>query len=52
VRGLFFPEPGYTLGGRKKRVLTQAESYDPSHPTDHKFVENVIWEESQVLFVI
>src|SRR5258705_456754 len=41
----------YTLGGRKKRVLTQAESYDPSHPIDHKFVENVMWEESQVLFV-
>jgi len=51
VRSLFFPEAGYTLGGRKKRVLTQAESYDPSHPTDHKFVENVMWEESQVLFV-
>jgi hypothetical protein len=51
VRDLFFPEPGYTLGGRKKRVLTQAESYDPSYPTDHKFVENVMWEESQVVFV-
>ncbi len=51
VRELFFPEPGYTLGGRKKRVLTQAESYDPKFPTDSKFVENVIWEESQVVFV-
>ncbi len=51
VRSLFFPEPGYTLGGRKMRVLTQAESYDPSHSTDQKFVENVMWEESQVVFV-
>jgi hypothetical protein len=41
VRSLFFPEPGYTLGGRKKRVLTQAESYDPSHRTDHKFVDGL-----------
>lgn len=32
-------------------MLTEAESYDPSHPTDHKFVENVMWEESQVVFV-
>jgi hypothetical protein len=51
VRSLFFPEPGYTLGGRKKRVLTQAETYDPHFPTDAQFVENVMWEESQVLFV-
>jgi len=51
VRSLFFPDPGYTLGGRKKRVLTQAESFDPHFPSDAQFVENVIWEESQVLFV-
>ena len=48
VRNLFFFNPGYTLGGRKKRVLTQAEAFDPLlHPTDAQFVENVMWEESQ-----
>jgi len=51
VRSLFFPEPGDTLGGRKKRVLTQAESYDPHFPADAQFVENVMWEDSRVIFV-
>src|SRR5262245_41273985 len=51
VRQLFFPNPGYTLGGRKKQVLTQAQAFDPTHPTDAQFVENVMWEESQVVFV-
>jgi hypothetical protein len=51
VRNLFFFNRGYTLGERKKRVLTQAEAFDPLHPTDAQFVENVMWEESQVLFV-
>ena len=51
VRDLFFPEPGSTLGGRKKQVLTQAQVFDPAHPTDVQFVENVMWEESRVVFV-
>ena len=51
VRHLFFPDPGYTLGGRKKQVLSQAQVFDPAHPTDAQFVENVMWEESQVVFV-
>jgi hypothetical protein len=51
VRALFFANPGYTLGGRKKQVLTQAQEFDPVYPTDAKFVENVMWEESQVVFV-
>ncbi len=51
VRSLFFPEPGGTLGGRKKRVLTQAESYDPHFPADAQFVENIIWEDARVIFV-
>jgi hypothetical protein len=51
LRSLFFAEPGYTLGGRTKQVLTQAEAFDPNHPTDAQFVENVMWEESQVVFV-
>src|SRR5262249_46506106 len=51
VRALFFADPGYTLGGRKKQVLTQAQAFDPAYPTDAQFVENVLWEESQVVFV-
>jgi hypothetical protein len=51
VRDLFFPDPGVTLGGRKMRVLSQAEAFDPAHPTDAQFVENVMWEDSQVVFV-
>jgi calcineurin-like phosphoesterase family protein len=51
VRSLFFPDPGYTLGGRKKQVLSQAQAFDPAHPADAQFVENVMWEESRVVFV-
>ena len=51
VRELFFPDPGYTLGGRKMQVLTQARAFDPAFPADAQFVENVMWEESQVVFV-
>jgi len=51
VRSIFFSNPGYALGGRHKRVLTQAENFDPAHPSDANYVENVMWEQSQVLFV-
>jgi len=51
VRSIFFANPGYALGGRNKRVLTQALQYDPNHPEDSDYVENVMWEQSQVLFV-
>ncbi|HJZ50354.1 MAG TPA: metallophosphoesterase [Roseiflexaceae bacterium] len=51
VRSLFFADPGYTLGGRKKQVLTQAQEFDKAYPADAQFVENVMWEESQVVFV-
>jgi hypothetical protein len=51
VRSIFFPQAGVTLGGRKKQVLTQAESFYPAHPSDAKYVENVMWEQSKVLFV-
>ncbi len=51
VRSMFFANPGYTLGGRKKEVLTQAQEFDSAYPTDAQFVENVMWEESQVVFV-
>jgi hypothetical protein len=51
VRSLFFAHPGQTLGGRKKRVLTQAEEFHGAHSPDAQFVENVMWEDSRVIFV-
>ena len=51
IRSIFFGVPGYSLGGRKKQVITQAQSYDWAHPTDANYVENVMWEQSGVLFV-
>lgn len=51
VRQLFFPVPGETLGGRRKRVISQAQAYDPAHPADAEYVENVMWVQSKVLFV-
>jgi len=51
VRNLFFASPGYTLGGRKKQVISQRDAFDRRFGADAQFVENVMWEESQVLFV-
>jgi hypothetical protein len=51
VRDVFFAEPGVTLGGRRKQVLSQAQYFDPAHPGDGAFLENVIWVQSKVLFV-
>jgi hypothetical protein len=51
VRSLFFPQAGVTLGGRKKQVLSQAQSFDPAYPSDANFVENVMWEQARTLFV-
>jgi hypothetical protein len=51
VRSLFFPTAGDTLGGRKKHVISQATAYDHTHPSDAEYVENVMWEDSGVLFV-
>jgi hypothetical protein len=50
VRGLFFANPGVTLGGRKKQVISQSQ-VSADNPTDAQFVENVLWEESRVVFV-
>jgi hypothetical protein len=51
VRSLFFVHPGQTLGGREMEVETQAKEFDRAHPSDAQFVENVMWERSQVIFV-
>jgi hypothetical protein len=51
VRALFFPRPGLTIGGRAKPVFSQALVHDPAHRSDATFVENVMWKESEVVFV-
>jgi hypothetical protein len=51
LRSIFFAKPGYALGGRNKRLLSQSAYFDPAFPSDAKYVENVIWEESQTVFV-
>jgi hypothetical protein len=52
VRSIFFSKPGRTLGGGKKLVLSQSVLFDPRHPSDRKYVENVMWEQNRVLFVV
>ena len=51
VRQMFFPDPGRTLGEHRKRETSQSQAFDPAFPADAEYVENVMWEESQVLFV-
>lgn len=51
IRSIFFPQPNVTLGARKQLVLSQATAYDRRHPSDAKFVENVLWYQAGVLFV-
>ena len=51
LRSIFFQRPGRTLGGGNKLVLSQATLFDPRHPSDRKYVENVMWEQNRVLFV-
>jgi hypothetical protein len=51
VREIFFPRVGVTLGRHPALVLSQAEVPSPGHPADHRFVENVMWVQSNVLFV-
>ena len=51
VRSIFFSNPGHALGQRDKVLLSQADAFDPAHPGDAAFVENVMWEQSRTLFV-
>jgi hypothetical protein len=48
VRSIFFPRAGYTLGGAPRQVLSQAQV---ATGTDSNFIENVMWKQSQTLFV-
>jgi hypothetical protein len=50
VRSIFFAKPGLTLGG-KKLVVSQHFAFDRAHRSDSKYVENVMWDQSRVLFV-
>lgn len=51
VRSLFFARPGKTLGLNERDVWTQAKLFDPAFPADAQFVENVIWDDADVVFV-
>jgi len=51
IRSIFFPKVGKALGGGNKDVLSQAQAFDPSFPADAQYVENVMWQQSGVLFV-
>jgi hypothetical protein len=51
VRGLFFANPGLTLGGRVMEVKSQADADEDDNPADAQFVENVMWTQSNVVFV-
>ena len=53
VRSLFFPRPGVTLGGAgtEREVESQATEFEEEYPTDAQFVENVMWKQSNVVFV-
>jgi hypothetical protein len=51
IRQIFFSQPGEALGGEHKNVVSQAQAFDPAHPEDAQYVENVMWEQAGVLFV-
>ncbi|MGW0229459.1 hypothetical protein ACWDWO_14170 [Actinopolymorpha singaporensis] len=51
VRSIFFPEPGATLGGGSLHTISQATAFDPAHPKDATYTENVIWKRKGFVFV-
>lgn len=51
VRRNFFAQPGHTLGSGKLNVVSQATAYDPGHPGDAQYVENVRWAQNDIVFV-
>jgi hypothetical protein len=51
IRSIFFPTPGATLGSGTLHTVSQATAYDPAHPEDAQFVENVLWQERGFVFV-
>ena len=51
VRSTFFTKPGRTLGSGKLKVTSQAKEYDRHFPTDKNYVENVRWDQQDIVFV-
>jgi hypothetical protein len=51
IRDLFFSQAGHTLGSGSLNVVSQATAYDPAHPADAQYVENVMWAQNDVVFV-
>jgi hypothetical protein len=51
VRSIFFPTAGGTLGSGTLHTVSQATAYDPGHPEDAQYVENVMWQRKGVVFV-
>jgi hypothetical protein len=50
VRSIFFANPGHTIAV-DKAVWSQSKNFDPKYPTDADYVENVMWEQSGIVFV-
>jgi hypothetical protein len=50
VRDTFFAAPGHTIAVDKS-VLSQSQHYDANYPKDAEYVENLMWEQSKVVFV-
>jgi hypothetical protein len=51
VRSIFFPQPGATLGSGSLHTTSQAVAFDPAHPEDAAYVENVMWQQRGFVFV-
>ncbi len=50
VRNIFFATPGNAIAVDKP-VLSQSENFAANYPSDAEYVENVMWEQSKVVFV-
>jgi hypothetical protein len=50
VRQIFFATPGNAIAVDKP-LMTQAQNFDGQYPSDAEYVENVMWEQSGVVFV-
>jgi len=51
VRSIFFASAGSTLGSGTLQTVSQAQAYDPAHPADAQYIENVMWQRKGVVFV-
>jgi hypothetical protein len=51
VRSIFFPQAGATLGSGSLQTISQATAFDPAHPEDAQYIENVMWKQKGFVFV-